>query len=142
MSRQLGRITGLPVIELDKEFWSTDLMPRSPADWRRTQTELFASKQWIADGDLGAFDVLEPRLSAADTVFVLDFSAFRCIWRAARRGRERADFWIWVLFWRRRNRPFVMASVSKYAGHAELRIFGRPRDLDRYLNLIAPSDEA
>jgi hypothetical protein len=33
------------------------------------------------------------RLGEADTMVILDFSLARCAWRAARRSRERADFW-------------------------------------------------
>lgn len=50
------------------------------------QEELAARPRWIMDGDLGQYDVLGPRLVAADTVLVLDFSLVRCIWRAAPRG--------------------------------------------------------
>ncbi len=83
------------------------------------------------DGDLGQYDVLGPRLVAADTVLVLDFSLVRCIWRAARRSRERADFWWWVLWWRYRSRPALLQAVATYAPTADLRIVRNPRALQR-----------
>ena len=55
---------------------------------------------WIMDGDLGPYDAVEVRLRAADTVIFLDFSLVRCAWRALRRSRERADFWLWLLQYR------------------------------------------
>ncbi len=55
---------------------------------------------WIMDGDLGTYDVLTPRLRTADTICWLDFALWRCAWRSLRRGRERADYWQWVLLYR------------------------------------------
>ena len=114
----LGQRTGLPVIELDKHFWLAGTTPTSPTEWTRKQTELIARDCWILDGDLGPDDDLPIRLAAADTVIVLDFSLLRCAWRAARRSRGRADFWHWLICWRRRSRPLVLEAV---AGHAPQR---------------------
>src|SRR5262245_26412669 len=52
-SRALGDATGLPCIELDKVFWSSDLTPASLDDWRELQADLVAGDAWILDGDLG-----------------------------------------------------------------------------------------
>ena len=51
----------------------------------------------------------------ADTIVVLDFSLPRCAWRAFRRSRERADFWLWVLAWRRRSRPALLRAIALHA---------------------------
>jgi len=89
----LSQITGLPVIELDRYFWSDDLSPLSVEAWISMQEQLAAGERWIMDGDLGPYDAPAARLSRVDTVVVLDLSLVRCAWRAARRSRERADFW-------------------------------------------------
>jgi len=93
------------VIELDKLFWRPGLAPTPREEWAAIQRQLAAQDSWIMDGDLGPYDVINVRLQAADTVMFLDFSAFRCAWRAIRRSRERADFWRWLLTYRRRSRP-------------------------------------
>jgi len=130
-AERLGVLTGLPVVELDRHFWNSDLTPMPAREWIQVQEGLAARPRWIMDGDLGQYDVLSPRLVAADTVLVLDFSLVRCIWRAARRSRERADFWWWVLWWRYRSRPALLQAVATYAPTADLRILRHPRALQR-----------
>jgi hypothetical protein len=63
---------------------------------------------WIMDGGLGPYDAAEVRLRAADTVIFLDFSLVRCAWRALRRSRECADFWLWLLQYRNQSRLILM----------------------------------
>jgi adenylate kinase family enzyme len=88
----LGEITGVPVIELDKVFWRPGLVATPRDRWVEIQQRLVQEDAWIMDGDLGPYDAVEVRLRAADTVIFLDLSLIRCVWRAARRSRERADF--------------------------------------------------
>jgi hypothetical protein len=132
---RLGRITGLPVIELDKQFWRPDLSATPPQQSRQAQQDPAAASRWITDGDLGSRDAPGTRLGRADTVLVLDFSLARCAWRAVRRSRERADFWWWLLTWRRHSRPAVLQAVATYAPTADLRILHTPRDLRRFLSI-------
>jgi hypothetical protein len=73
------------------------------------------------------------RLRAADTVIVLDFPLWRCAWRALRRSRENLAFWRWVVSYRRRGLPAVMAAVAEHAGHAELHVLRGPRAVARLL---------
>lgn len=134
----LGRRTGLPVIELDQLFWRPGLAPTPPHEWMQKQAELIAGDQWILDGDLGPYDDLPIRLAAADTVILLDFSLVRCAWRAAKRSRERADFWWWLIWWRRRSRPAILAAIQRHAPAAETHILRTPKALERMLRSAAP----
>ncbi len=129
----LGEITGLPVIELDKRFCRAGLAATSPAQWAAIQRELVQQETWIMDGDLGPYDVLDVRLRAADTVIFLDFPRVRCAWRAARRSRERADFWRWLWSYRRRSRPVIRQAITAYAGHADLHVLATPRAVRRFV---------
>src|SRR5580692_1516991 len=97
---QLGEITRLPVLELDKIFWQPALVPTPRDQWAHIQQTLAAQDRWIMDGDLGPYDAVEVRLRFADTIVFLDFSVIRCAWRAVLRSRERADFWLWLLRYR------------------------------------------
>lgn len=131
---RLGEITGLPVIELDKVFWQSGLVATSPDEWRAIQEHLVAGDAWILDGDLGPYDVVEARLRAADTIILLDFSLVRCAWRAIRRSRERMDFWLWLLAYRRRSRPLLRAAIARHAPAAVLHVLRSPRAVRRFLS--------
>lgn len=137
LARRLGEIIELPVIELDKVFWQPDLIAMSPGQWSVLQQKLVAQDSWILDGDLGPYDVIEPRLRAADTIILLDFSFVRCAWRAFRRAHERADFWQWVRTYRRRYLPTLKQAIANYASNAQFLILRNPRAVRRFLVDIA-----
>jgi adenylate kinase family enzyme len=136
LAARLGVLTGLPVIELDKHFWSSDLTPLPMDQWKALQRNLVGAERWILDGDLGSYDAPEVRLSAADTVIVLDFALWRCAWRAARRSRENLAFWRWLISYRRRSLPTVMAAMAVHARDAEIYLLRKPRDVRRFLALV------
>jgi adenylate kinase family enzyme len=130
---QLGMLTGLPVIELDKYFWSSDLTPLPTEQWNALQRKLVSAERWILDGDLGPYDALDVRLQAADTVIVLDFALWRCAWRAARRSRENLVFWRWLVSYRRRSLPGVRAAIVAHARDADVYLLRKPRDVRQFL---------
>ena len=76
---------------------------------------------------LGPYDVINVRLHAADAIVFLDFSPFRCAWRAIRRSPERADFWKSLLLYRRRSRPVLRQAIAAHAGDADLYVLPTPR---------------
>jgi adenylate kinase family enzyme len=135
-SMRLGQLTGLPVIELDKLFWLPGMAAMPVDDWLQAQRALAAAGEWIMDGDLGPYDAPAPRLGRADTVLILDFSLLRCAWRAARRSREQADFWWWLLIWRRHSRPTVLEAVARYSPNADLHVLRTPRALRHFLTTV------
>ena len=137
LARQLGELTGLPVTELDKLFWQSGLTPTQRAEWSALQEQLARKDRWILDGDLGPHDVVEVRLRAADTVILLDFGFIRCTWRAVRRARERADFWLWVLAYRRRSIPHLRAMISQHAPAATVHILRSPSAVKQFLGSVA-----
>ena len=134
---RLGRLTGLPVIELDKHFWRPGLTPMPPGEWTQLQQVLAAQDRWIMDGDLGPYDAAAARLARADTVLIFDFSLARCAWRAGRRSRERADFWWWLLTWRYRSRGGVLRAVGTFAAGADLHVLRTPREVHGFLSTVA-----
>jgi adenylate kinase family enzyme len=138
LARRLGAIAKLPVVELDKLFWQAGLVATPPDAWAALQQRLAAEERWIMDGDLGPYDVVEIRLRRADTVILLDFSLARCAWRAIRRSPERADFWRWLLGYRRKSRPLLMHAIARHAPAANLHVFRTPAALARFLDDLAP----
>ena len=137
LAARLAEITGLPLIELDKLFWQPGLAATPPDQWAAIQRELAGHESWIMDGDLGPYDVLDVRLRAADTIVFLDFSPARCAWRAIRRSRERADFWWWLLTYRRRSRPLLLQAIAAHAGNPEIHVLRTPRAVSRFIARIA-----
>jgi len=133
LAARLGVLTGLPVIELDKHFWSHDLTPLPMDKWNALQRNLISAEQWILHGDLGPYDAPEVRLHAADTVVVLDFALWRCAWRAARRSRENFAFWRWLISYRRRSLPALLAAIGLHARDADVYVLREPRGVRKFL---------
>ncbi len=59
----LSQLTGLPIIELDKYFWSEELSPLPVETWTVVRERLAAGDQWIMDGDVGPYDAPAVRLT-------------------------------------------------------------------------------
>lgn len=141
LARQLGKVTGLPVVELDTLFWQPGLIATDSTRWAACQRELIQRDTWILDGDLGPYDSdLQIRLRAADTVIVLDFAFLRCAWWTIRRGRERSDYWRWVWAYRRRSLPAVMQAITAVAPHAEVYVLRSPRMVRRFVAQLRQTD--
>jgi hypothetical protein len=136
LARRIGEIAGLPVIELDKIFWQPGLRATPREQWIAMQEELARGERWVMDGDLGPYDVVEVRLRASDTVVLLDFSILRCAWRALRRSREGADFWLWLLRYRRQSRPPLMREIGRSAPNARLYVLTNPAAIEQFVTKL------
>jgi len=136
LARRLGAITRLPVMELDKLFWRPGLLPTPREAWSAAQERLAGQGQWIMDGDLGPYDAVQVRLRRADTVILLDFSLVRCACQAIKRSRERADFWRWLLTYRRKYLPLLLQAIAQHASTADVLIFRGPLAAERFLDTI------
>jgi hypothetical protein len=136
VARRLGEVFGLPVIELDKHFWQPGLVPLPKDQWVQVQQELTNQPRWVMDGDLGSYDVLPVRLSAADTVLFLDLPWWLCLWRTLRRGKERWDFWWWLITWGWLERPKIVRLLAEHPT-VEVHTFRSPKELDQFLSKLA-----
>jgi adenylate kinase family enzyme len=135
LAQKLSCTLGLPVIELDSIFWQPGPRPTPEREWAEIQAKLVEGDHWIIDGDLGPYDTgLELRLRAADTIIVLDFPLWRCVWQALRRSRETREFWTWVYRYRRDSLPTVTKAIAAHASHATVHIFHNPRQVCRLLD--------
>jgi len=135
LAQRLSNKLGLPVIELDRIFWQPGPRPTPEGDWAKIQRELVIRDRWIIDGDLGPYDTgLELRLGAADTIVVLDFALWRCVWQALRRSRENPEFWIWVYRYRRDSLPTIIKAIATHAPDARVQVLRSPRQAARFLD--------
>jgi hypothetical protein len=137
VARRLSELVGLPVIELDKHFWQPGLAPLSREKWVEVQRKLASRSRWIMDGDLGPYDALPVLLSKADTVLLLDFPLWLCLWRALRRDRENWDFWWWLITWGCLERPKIRDMLAEHS-NAQVHILHSQKELDQFLSKLAP----
>ena len=137
LGKRLGEITGIPVIELDKLFWQSGLVPTPPEQWAEILRKLVAEESWILDGDLGPYDVIEIRLRAADTIVFLDLPLLLCAWRAVRRSREHSDFWRWLFAYRTRYRTPLLLAIQKDAPGVQFHRLCSPRQVELFIEDVA-----
>lgn len=79
LSRKLGEKLGLPVVHLDRIFWSPghwEHLPPGEFD-QRLMAET-AKERWVMDGNYNR--TLNLRLERADAVVYLDFTRWQCLW--------------------------------------------------------------
>ncbi|MGB9224060.1 adenylate kinase [Mycobacterium sp.] len=135
LAQRLSHGLDLPVVELDGIFWRPGPLPTPEREWAEIQRDLIAPDRWIIDGDLGRYDTgLELRLRAADTVVVLDFGLWRCVWRALPRSPETREFWTWVWRYRRDSLPSITGAIATDASHANVHMLRNPRQVRRFLD--------
>lgn len=144
LSRRIGAALGIPVTHVDGEYWHEvegRRVESTPERWRERHRELIARERWVLDGmKLG---VLPERLAAADAVVFLDLPTAACLWgiacrRLRFRGRSHPELGIydriswefvtWILGFRRRQRPRILALLCDYDG--ELIVVRRRREAE------------
>ena len=91
---RLGQKLELPVHHLDRLWWLPGWQAESRERFDARLAAIMQGEAWIIDGNYPR--TLPARLARADTVFVLDYSRWRCLLRALARnlrfhGRVRPD---------------------------------------------------
>ena len=148
LARRLAARTGLPLVHLDRLYWRRGWQATPHDEWTAVIDGLLAGPRWILDGNYGG--TLDRRVAAADTVVLLDYPRFLCLWRATRRwlrhrGRTRADMavgcderltlefvrWIWQ--YPRRGRRTALERVARAASPPRLVRLRSPRAAERRL---------
>jgi len=87
LANRLGERLVIPVVHLDTLFWKPGWVATPRAEWEALQRHELGAREWIVDSQ--ADDMLPDWLDAADTVVFVDASPLRCLWRVARRRRNR-----------------------------------------------------
>jgi adenylate kinase family enzyme len=93
-AQRLAHATGLPLVNLDQEYWQPGWIEPDKRHWVAKVDKLIAEPRWIMDGNY--LGTLSLRLGRADTVFFLDLPRMTCLRRAVIRifrnhGRTRDD---------------------------------------------------
>jgi adenylate kinase family enzyme len=125
LARQVGAMTGLPVIHLDHHYWKPGWVPTPNDEWVPRQRELISGERWVVDGNYGG--TLELRAERADTIVFVDLSRRVCLSRALRRVRSPilqapgcpqkvdVEFLRWIWDFPRKTRPKVVAILGAHA---------------------------
>lgn len=145
LARNLGEITGLPVVHLDALYWQPNWTPMDEEKWQETVSGLIAQEEWIIDGNYSGSE-LYPRLSRADTVIVMDLPRRTCLRRVLARSLKRGsrsdmadgceerlfslEYWKflkWVWGYPKNRFPKIMAAVE---AHPHLKVHTPKSDQD------------
>ena len=94
LAAALGRVTGLPVIHIDRIHWQPGWVERSMAEKTRLCSEAEAGERWIFEG--GHSVTWRSRLARADMLVWLDRPVGLRLWRVCKRavtqlGQTRPD---------------------------------------------------
>lgn len=147
-SRELARITGLPLVHLDMMYHDRSHQYQTNTNsWRhRVQSET-KKEQWIIDGNYkSTFDI---RLPKSDTIIFLDYLTYLSIWRAIKRRvrfsktvredmpstwKERLswDFFIFILKFNHSIAPQMRKLLESY-NNKDTVILRSPRQARIYL---------
>lgn len=150
LARAMGEKTGIPVVHLDKLWWT--------GNWENVTREVFdarlaeelAKPRWIIDGNYDR--TIEIRLQHCDTAVYFDFSRWTCLWGMLKRvlssyGKVRPDMggncaerfdwefigWIWNF---NREKREKMLDLLNNAPGVEAVILKNRREVRRFLDGI------
>ena len=126
LSKKLHAITGIPIVHMDRYYWTKDWDHQPDDQWNETVKRLCQKPTWIMDGNYTK--TMAYRFKYASSVIYLDIPRWGCLFRAIiRRFRfyidsnrddlppdcnERIDFafyrWIWNYPKRSRNQALLL----------------------------------
>jgi adenylate kinase family enzyme len=150
LSAEVARLTGLPLIHLDRLHWKPGWVESSKEEFDSKVSEAIARPRWVIEGNYGR--TLPLRLTRADTVVDLDLPRWQCVLgifrRAlAHRGRTRSDMapgcperldWEFVVYtfrFREAGRRRIEQALGGFAGR-RIRLRSR-REVRRFLDDLA-----
>ena len=82
-SRQLGQVTGLPVVHLDRLYWHAGWVKTEREEWTAIVDREIERPEWIMDGNFGGTRAV--RMAAADSIIMLDLPRLTCMYRIMKR---------------------------------------------------------
>lgn len=150
-SRELGRITGLPLYHLDMIWHKPDRTNVSREEFDSALGEIMDKDSWIIDGNYQR--TLRTRLEACDTVFLFDLPTEECLAGAAERvGKPRPDMpWIeqeldpefkeWIEGFSKTKLPEIYEMLSEQGKDKNTVIFKSRAEADAYLLILMKNDK-
>lgn len=145
-AEKLNKITGLPLYYLDAIWHKPDKthIPREEFDQRIT--EIFATPEWIIDGNYSR--TVEMRLKECDTVFLFDLPTEVCLQGAIERiGKGRYDLpWLetepdpefmrFIEDFSQTTLPKIYELIEKYKAEKQIVIFKSRAEADEFIERL------
>ena len=92
LAKQIAKITNLPLIHLDSQFWRPNWKMPSQEEWFQKMTEFVSDDKWIIEGICTHGDTMDIRFQRADLIIFLDINRFVCLAGVVKRqGKQRSD---------------------------------------------------
>jgi adenylate kinase family enzyme len=134
-ARELARLTGLPLIHLDRFFWQPGWIPTPNDDWLERVRQLSGGDSWIIDGNYGGS--LTIRVERCDAIVFFDMPRLTCVGGVLQRWLmhritprpdlpdgcpEKIDlaFVRWIWDYPRSSRPRIAAALERAGPHVEV----------------------
>jgi adenylate kinase family enzyme len=146
LARQLGELTGAPVISLDA-IWEPHWGPKDVPAFRTLIEKAHSGDEWISDGNfaVATFDIRLPR---ATLVIWLERSKVLCAWGAVTRVFKRdgdhrigrlAVVLAFIWHFDRVNRPRIEATRISHGPDVPVRGLCSSRDITAFLSSFRES---
>lgn len=87
LARELSKISGIPVVELDSLYWQKGWQPRPPDEFRALTLPRLQADRWIIDGNYST--VRADVWRQADTIIWLHIPFWRNLWSVTSRTLKR-----------------------------------------------------
>lgn len=147
-SKELHTKLGLPLVHLDREFFSPGWVEPDRADWEHTMRKLVAADRWILDGNYGG--TMNIRFGRADTVFFLAYSRWHCVYYILKRwwnnrGQSRSDMaegceekmewkFLWYVFrYNDTRRPGILKKLAALPKEKQVYVFRKRQEQNAFL---------
>jgi len=152
VARELSRLLDLPITHMDAVYFDDQWNPLPMERFEAVQREFVAAPRWVIDGNYNS--TVQVRLQAADSVVFMDLPTRVCLWgilsRQLRHGRGHndqtgvynritGDVLRYVLGYRRKMRPRVLAKIDQHASGARVIMLTSRRQTRHFLRQLASS---
>lgn len=143
---KLNKLTGLPLYHLDAIWHKPDKTHIPREEFNKRSAEIFATDEWIIDGNYGR--TIETRLQHCDTVFLFDLPTEVCLQGALDRiGKGRYDLpWLekepdpefmqFIREFPHTTLPRIYELIEKYKAEKQVIIFKSREESDEYIKRI------
>jgi adenylate kinase family enzyme len=150
LARALGEKLDLPVIHLDRLWWTKDQQLTSREEFDARLENALKLERWIIDGNYSR--TMDTRLQHCDTIIYLDFSRWACLWGMfhrviLNRGKVRPDmaegcperfdreFLKFIWNFNKQNRVLNYTRIAK-SKHAKAIVLKNRRELKAFLETL------